>query len=137
MGLLDEAIREHLELKRLRGADPGEVAREEREALEILAAQSEGALPSQIDDPGSLDAREDASVGASPEHTAQETAEVDMRAILEEELDISTGSESEKGRFSVRKHGEDPEDPALESGAGEEATARGPVDGRSTPPAAS
>ena len=29
MGLLDDAIREHLELKRLRGADPGDVAREE------------------------------------------------------------------------------------------------------------
>jgi hypothetical protein len=33
MGLLDDAIREHLELKRVRGADPGEVIREEREAL--------------------------------------------------------------------------------------------------------
>lgn len=33
MGLLDEAIREHLELKRLRGADPSEVLRQEREAL--------------------------------------------------------------------------------------------------------
>lgn len=33
MGLLDEAIREHLELKRLRGADPVDVARMERDAL--------------------------------------------------------------------------------------------------------
>ena len=33
MGLLDDAIREHLELKRRHGADPGEVARQEREAL--------------------------------------------------------------------------------------------------------
>ncbi len=33
MGDLDEAIREHLELKRRRGADPAEVAREEQEAL--------------------------------------------------------------------------------------------------------
>jgi hypothetical protein len=33
MGLLDEAIREHLELKRRSGADPGEVARMERDAL--------------------------------------------------------------------------------------------------------
>jgi hypothetical protein len=33
MGLLDDAIREHLELKRRRGADPGEIAREETEAL--------------------------------------------------------------------------------------------------------
>src|SRR2546421_1430017 len=33
MGLLDDAIREHLELKRLRGEDPAEVDRAEREAL--------------------------------------------------------------------------------------------------------
>src|SRR6478609_2264542 len=34
MGLLDDAIREHLELKRRSGADPGEVAREQHEALD-------------------------------------------------------------------------------------------------------
>jgi hypothetical protein len=33
MGLLDEAIKEHLELKRRHGADPSEVARLEHEAL--------------------------------------------------------------------------------------------------------
>ncbi|WCB91592.1 hypothetical protein DSM104299_00264 [Baekduia alba] len=33
MGLLDDAIREHLELKRRRGADPSEIEREESEAL--------------------------------------------------------------------------------------------------------
>jgi hypothetical protein len=33
MGLLDDAIREHLDLKRRRGADPTEVEREEAEAL--------------------------------------------------------------------------------------------------------
>jgi hypothetical protein len=33
MGLLDDAIREHLDLKRRRGADPAEVARAEHEAL--------------------------------------------------------------------------------------------------------
>jgi hypothetical protein len=33
MGLLDEAIREHLDLKRARGADPAEIERLEREAL--------------------------------------------------------------------------------------------------------
>ena len=33
MGLLDDAIREHLELKRRRGADLDEVARQEDEAL--------------------------------------------------------------------------------------------------------
>jgi hypothetical protein len=33
MGLLDDAIREHLELKRRRGADAGEIAQQEQEAL--------------------------------------------------------------------------------------------------------
>jgi FtsZ-interacting cell division protein ZipA len=33
MGLLDDAIREHLDLKRRRGADPAEVEQAEREAL--------------------------------------------------------------------------------------------------------
>jgi hypothetical protein len=33
MGLLDEAIREHLELKRKRGADPTALAHQEQEAL--------------------------------------------------------------------------------------------------------
>jgi hypothetical protein len=33
MGLLDDAIRQHLELKRRHGADPSEVARQENEAL--------------------------------------------------------------------------------------------------------
>lgn len=33
MGILDDAIREHLDLKRRRGADPTEVERAEREAL--------------------------------------------------------------------------------------------------------
>ena len=38
MGLLDDAIREHLELKRRRGADPAEVAQQEREALGPVGA---------------------------------------------------------------------------------------------------
>jgi hypothetical protein len=42
MGLFDEAIREHLELKRRRGADPSAVAREEREALEPVAGELAG-----------------------------------------------------------------------------------------------
>ena len=42
MGLLDEAIREHLELKRRRGADPDLVAREEQEALQPIGI---GELP--------------------------------------------------------------------------------------------
>ena len=56
MGLLDDAIREHLELKRQHGADPHEVERQEREALgsapEGAVAASEQALPPDDVEPG-------------------------------------------------------------------------------------
>lgn len=46
MGILDDAIREHLELKRRRGADASEVERQEREILTsdpaAAAAAAEG-----------------------------------------------------------------------------------------------
>ncbi len=48
MGLLDDAIRDHLELKRLRGADPGEVAREQKEALEPVFGEEDG-VGTQVD----------------------------------------------------------------------------------------
>src|SRR3954471_4371713 len=43
MGLLDDAIREHLELKRRHGADPGDVARQESEALGPVRRSAETA----------------------------------------------------------------------------------------------
>jgi hypothetical protein len=45
MGLLDEAIREHLELKRKRGGDPTELAREEHEALGPAVREAGEAAP--------------------------------------------------------------------------------------------
>jgi hypothetical protein len=96
MGLLDDAIREHLEFKRLRGADPGEVAREEEEALgAVHRGQDFG--PDSSPDPHTdepvgdgRDARGEenaATIVASPAsgslaHTGQETAELDMRTVL-------------------------------------------------------
>ena len=47
MGLLEDAIREHLDLKRQHGADPTEVAAEEREALGPVQRTAE---PAVIDD---------------------------------------------------------------------------------------
>jgi hypothetical protein len=55
MGLLDDAIREHLELKRRRGADPAEVARSEQEALGPVRRERESA---------------DAEHGDAPEETS-------------------------------------------------------------------
>ncbi len=56
MGLLDDAIREHLELKRRRGADAEEVTRQEQEALgapqraEFAGATPAAAVPDALED---------------------------------------------------------------------------------------
>ena len=56
MGLLDDAIREHLDLKRRHGADPAEVARAERDALGPVRGAPERA------------ADDDLAVGGIEEH---------------------------------------------------------------------
>ncbi len=107
MGLLDEAIREHLELKRRRGADPSAIAREEREILEPVDLE-EHAVDEQAgpDGDGGHAAQEEAQVaveiapaGALPvdDHpdgheqladlspVGQETAELDMQAVMDED----------------------------------------------------
>jgi hypothetical protein len=103
MGSLEEAIREHLELKRLRGADPAEVAREQRDALdpptgEHPAASTEGPAAPEDDgtdppagapqaEPADPDHPSDAPTASAAEDlpaAGQETAELDMRAVLQE-----------------------------------------------------
>jgi hypothetical protein len=58
MGLLDDAIREHLDLKRRRGADPADVERAEREALGPVRRNREPADAPQpeaaVDEAGGL-----------------------------------------------------------------------------------
>jgi hypothetical protein len=98
MGLLDDAIREHLELKRRSGADPSAVAREEREALAPVLADEHVADPyDELDAP----AAEPAEVvpARAEEHPderladfstiGQETAELDMQAVMEEDPDAA------------------------------------------------
>jgi hypothetical protein len=51
MGLLDDAIREHLELKRKHGADPEDVARQENEALGQGGPRAEFAQPAAEPEP--------------------------------------------------------------------------------------
>lgn len=106
MGLLDDAIREHLELKRLRGADPGEVARAENDALGPVRPEAEvPAPPSEHEDSDSLGnggdsiAEVDAPVGDAPASQSglgaagvgQETVEINMEAELGRQ---STSSET-------------------------------------------
>jgi hypothetical protein len=100
MGLLDDAIREHLELKRLRGADPGAVAREEQDAL---GAVPHGDQPAQGPDVGDVDDGFDASFHDGEQSLApaaestrstdstdvgQETVEINMEAELAGEGDF-------------------------------------------------
>lgn len=70
MGLLDDAIREHLDLKRRRGADPSEIAREESEALGPVRREAAAAPTEPDDDFGSYadapDLDEPAPAPASP-----------------------------------------------------------------------
>ncbi len=140
MGLLDDAIREHLELKRRRGADPGEVAREEREVLSAELREPEDAeheaasAQAATDTNGAEQASasgdaESASTGAEHTDTAaepedargagqpadapgagepdpakapddhvgaalQETAEIDMRGVLETDGDGTASREA-------------------------------------------
>ena len=61
MGLLDEAIKEHLELKRRHGADPGEVARLENEAL---GPARRDPAPAAVEEP---DVDEPVAAEAAPE----------------------------------------------------------------------
>jgi hypothetical protein len=98
MGLLDDAIREHLELKRLGGADPGEVAREEQDALgsgrprgdatQNAGEASENEVPSDSGESFSSHAESPSAV--EPSKAGQETVEINMEAELS-----STGTNSQ------------------------------------------
>jgi hypothetical protein len=80
MGLLDDAIREHLELKRRHGANPEDVERQEREALGA-ARQGEFAPTPEAEAPPAapFDAAAEAEIGAVPE--AEEPPELDERVV--------------------------------------------------------
>jgi hypothetical protein len=115
MGLLDEAIRDHLELKRRRGGDPGEIAREEREALEpvfpdeprpaALDGEPQATMldeaPPHGDPLADLDAPSDGPLAEAPPEAlpdgnadepstiGQETAELDMQAVLDQDARLA------------------------------------------------
>ena len=80
MGLLDDAIREHLDLKRRRGADPTEIERAEREALGPVRRGPEaggddapaGAPAADPRRPGGGRARERAGDGSRSDEDAEQ-----------------------------------------------------------------
>src|ERR687893_363371 len=78
MGLLDDAIREHLELKRKHGADPDEVARQQDEALgdprsgEFVKADEPAATPEPEPEPAAGPQPEGDVAQEPPVHAAFE-----------------------------------------------------------------
>jgi hypothetical protein len=109
MGLLDDAIREHLELKRVRGADPGAVAREEQDALGPVPRRGEAAYGDESDE-GPAAARDD-EILTSPEaestsdsadsgSVGQETVEINMEAVLASEGDSDSSPATDRDVYA-------------------------------------
>jgi hypothetical protein len=104
MGLLDDAIREHLELKRLSGADPGVVAREENDALGPVRRGGEEDDDSQenseaklLPDPDGLFSPDSEPGPVADSSTAgQETVEINMEA------ELAAGSDSGQDASTTR-----------------------------------
>jgi hypothetical protein len=93
MGLLDDAIREHLELKRRHGADPEEVSRQEREALGA-PVRGEFAKPDEAE--AELDDVEAAAPAEPDELPApDEPAEPEPEPDLEAEPEPAPGTEED------------------------------------------
>jgi hypothetical protein len=97
MGLLDDAIREHLELKRLRGADPGDVAREEHDALGPLRREGESERSGRTDDELPVPSGADGSLSSTLDSAArsstagQETVEINIDAEFDAAADLGAG----------------------------------------------
>jgi hypothetical protein len=142
MGLLDDAIREHMELKRLRGADPSVLARQEQDALGPVVRESEdeeqtfedggGGHEVALEDDGDgghgialedgghsrhEDLPGDGS-GPSAAHPAgsdfanvgQETAELDMRTVLDEQHEVADrAGQIDSAGLGAKDGEEDPE----------------------------
>jgi hypothetical protein len=77
VGLLDDAIREHLDLKRRRGADPSEIERAEREALGPVRRNREPGTGDESEGPAAsmLDPAVGSALDEPDEGTASDLAE--------------------------------------------------------------
>jgi hypothetical protein len=89
MGFFDDAIRQHLDLKRQHGADPREVAHLEREALGSLRDHEAGRGMSEPFDRNAISPTRDVidwsdgrEVEARRLVANEETAEIDMAALI-------------------------------------------------------
>jgi hypothetical protein len=113
MGMLEEAIREHLELRRLHGADPSELARDEQAALgpamgDVIDRPPVESWPgpdhAMPPDDTHAEGRGRAAVHPDALYASQETAELDMSAILGIDLDgepPAHGSRASRGHTAA------------------------------------
>ncbi len=119
MGLLDDAIREHLELRRRHGADPGEVMSKEHEALGPATARATNEAPADAGGDtlfaaGLSTARADVTaedrrpqpraggrISADNAYLSEETMELDMRAVLGEDASVGAAHVSRGGVRSM------------------------------------
>jgi hypothetical protein len=90
MGLLDDAIREHLDLKRRRGADPTEIERSEREALGPVRRGPEpiGEGPEVADEDVAPESAAEPEAPPSQESEEWERFHEDPELALEEHADL-------------------------------------------------
>jgi hypothetical protein len=107
MGLLDDAIREHLELKRRRGADPDEVARQEDEALGDPRsgefARAEGEADEQLaPEPSFVEAEQPGAyaAGAESERELDEDAWLDDEERLDDDDRLDAGPQRESDEIA-------------------------------------
>jgi hypothetical protein len=85
MGLLDDAIREHLELKRRRGADAEEVTRQEQEALGApLRAEFAAAAPAAAAEPAAVEDAPAPEPEAEPEPVSEPEPEPERDIPLDQ-----------------------------------------------------
>jgi hypothetical protein len=104
MGLLDDAIREHLDLQRRRGADPTEVERAERDALGPVRRAPEAAV----------EAESHAEAAADPEVAYEHEAESEPGVAYDHE-DESSWSHAPLEDEAADAHGlVDDDDPFAE-----------------------
>jgi hypothetical protein len=87
MGLLDDAIKDHLELKRRHGADPSEVARLEHEALGPARREPGAAVAAVPDQPAVVDQDDFDDEPLVEDDVLVEEDEEDDAPLLEDEDD--------------------------------------------------
>jgi hypothetical protein len=112
MGLLDDAIREHLDLKRRRGADPSEIAKEETEALGPVRREAAAGGEAVADAPGAPLEDDDFGPHADDDHghttapPAPEPAAPDQPAAFYDDRALDDPEPAAEPTYAERPQGD-------------------------------